>query len=75
MSHPEKYEQELKLSSGHLLAHDVCVPLGERIVFFAIATLSGKGVGNRAEVEFNKVNVPVLGRDLSRINVGGSASG
>eukprot|EP00983_Pelagomonas_calceolata_P097863 1158288-Pelagomonas_calceolata.AAC.6 len=30
---------------------------------------SGKGVGIRAELKFNKVNVPVLRRDLSRIKL------
>eukprot|EP00983_Pelagomonas_calceolata_P037565 1136394-Pelagomonas_calceolata.AAC.10 len=34
---------------------------------------SGKKVGIRAESIFNKTDVPVLGRDLSRINVSGSA--
>eukprot|EP00983_Pelagomonas_calceolata_P007014 228190-Pelagomonas_calceolata.AAC.1 len=31
---------------------------------------SGKRVGIRAEFEFNKMNVPVLGSDLPRIKVG-----
>eukprot|EP00983_Pelagomonas_calceolata_P023503 740009-Pelagomonas_calceolata.AAC.1 len=31
---------------------------------------SGEGVGMRAGYNFNKMNVPVLGRDLGRIQVG-----
>eukprot|EP00983_Pelagomonas_calceolata_P025305 793906-Pelagomonas_calceolata.AAC.1 len=29
----------------------------------------GKGVSIRAKLKFNQMNVPVMGRDLSRINV------